>query len=137
MGVEFGVVGALVPELLLDARPLRMTNDVDVVVIVDSLADFDRLKVRLADFGFSPTRVPHRLQHRAGGLLDVLPFSENVAPGGRLELGEDVVLNDRFDSADADVVGTVLREEGSFFVDDERRTEIYELFRWFRLGIGV
>ena len=241
LGVEFCVVGALVPELLLDARPPRMTNDADVAVVVDSLADFERLKDRLADFGFSRTRVPHRLQHRAGGLLDILPFSENIAPGGRLELEEDVVFNmagfghvvpdavlvsiedgptipvaplplyvllklvafsdrkapkdlggvlyclehyqeddqrrygldhgsegvpfeytcacligrdgrpyldsrltetvrtvlDRFDSADADVVGIVLREEGRFFVDDERRTEIYELFRWFRLGMGV
>ena len=32
LGVPFGVVGALVPELLLDARPARMTNDADVMV---------------------------------------------------------------------------------------------------------
>ncbi len=33
LGIPFGIVGALVPELLLDARPARMTNDADVVVI--------------------------------------------------------------------------------------------------------
>lgn len=27
LGVPFAVVGALVPELLLDVRPARMTND--------------------------------------------------------------------------------------------------------------
>ena len=39
LGVPFGVVGALVPELLLDARPARMTNDADVAVVVASLAE--------------------------------------------------------------------------------------------------
>ncbi|MFN8582487.1 MAG: hypothetical protein U0163_16120 [Gemmatimonadaceae bacterium] len=38
LGVPFAVVGALVPELLLDVRPARMTNDADVTVAVESLA---------------------------------------------------------------------------------------------------
>ena len=38
LGIPFGVVGALVPELLLDARPRRMTNDADVIVAVKSPA---------------------------------------------------------------------------------------------------
>ena len=37
LGVPFGVVGALVPELLLDARPARITNDADVMVVVQTL----------------------------------------------------------------------------------------------------
>lgn len=49
LGVQFAVVGALVPELLLDVRPARMTNDTDVTVTVQSLADFETLKDRLAD----------------------------------------------------------------------------------------
>lgn len=53
LGIPFGIVGALVPELLLDARPGRMTNDVDVTVIVDNLADFNTLKDRLAACGFT------------------------------------------------------------------------------------
>ena len=36
LGVPFAVVGALVPELLLDVRPVRMTNDVDVTVSLSS-----------------------------------------------------------------------------------------------------
>ena len=35
--VPFGIVGALVPELLLDTRPDRMTNDADVMVVVQTL----------------------------------------------------------------------------------------------------
>jgi predicted nucleotidyltransferase len=93
LGVPFGVVGALVPELLLDARPARMTNDADVAVVVASLHDFESLKDRLADYGFARTRLPHRMQHRSGGLADMLPFSESLAPEGRLQLQEGFVLN--------------------------------------------
>lgn len=93
LGVPFGVVGALVPELLLDAPPARMTNDADVAVVVASLHDFESLKDRLADYGFVHTRLPHRMQHRSGGLVDMLPFSESIAPEGRLQLQEGFVLN--------------------------------------------
>jgi predicted nucleotidyltransferase len=241
LGVPFGIVGALVPELLLDARPLRMTNDADVTVIVDTLADFDTLKRRLADFGFIPTRAPHRLRHRSGGRADLLPFSESIAPAGRLELQPDLVLNmagfgqvvahavpttieggltlplaplplyallklvafddrkapkdlasvfhclqhyledderrydvehdgqgvpyeytgahllgvdgrgfldrlltdtvasvlDRFSDPDAVMVGTLLRERGWIAVEDEDRMEVFDSFRWYRLGLHV
>ncbi|MPZ21219.1 MAG: hypothetical protein GEV06_25470 [Luteitalea sp.] len=93
LGIPFGVVGALVPELLLDARPARMTNDADVAVVVASLDDFESLKDRLADYGFARTRLLHRMQHRSGGLVDLLPFSESIAPEGRLQLQEGFVLN--------------------------------------------
>ncbi len=93
LGIPFAIIGALVPELLLDARPPQMTNDADVVVAVASLADFESLKDQLAAFGFARTRVPHRMQHRSGGLVDMLPFSESIAPKGRLQLTDDVVFN--------------------------------------------
>ena len=93
LGVPFAVVGALVPELLLNARPTRMTNDADVTVVVDSLAEFEQLKDRLEEFGFRRTEVSHRLRHRSGGRADILPFSHALAPGGRLELQEGHVLN--------------------------------------------
>ena len=93
LNIPFAVVGALVPELLLDARPTRMTNDADVTVVVQSLADFETLKTRLADFGFTRTRLPHRMQHRSGGFVDLLPFSESIAPDARLQLEEGFVFN--------------------------------------------
>lgn len=93
LGVPFAVVGALVPELLLDVRPARMTNDADVTVVVESLADFETLKDRLADFGFVRTRAAHRMRHHSGGLIDLLPFSPGLALEGRLELESDLVLN--------------------------------------------
>lgn len=93
LGIPFAVVGALVTELLLDVRPDRMTNDADVTVDVDSLDDFETLKDRLGAFGFTRTRAPHRLRHDSGGLVDLLPFSPRIAPGGRLELERDLVVN--------------------------------------------
>ena len=238
--IPFGIVGALVPELLLDVRPYRMTNDVDLAVVVDNLADFDRLKGRLADYGFTRTRRPHRLDHRGGGWVDILPVNETIARDG-LELEDGFVLNmagfghvvpsavpiaieggptlplaplplhvllklvafsdrkapkdlagvlhclehyleddggrygvdhddegvpyeytgayvvgvearpflddrvsevvkpvlDRFDEPDATVVGVVAREARGLIVEDEHRLEIFELFRWYRLGTGL
>jgi len=241
LGIPFGIVGALVPELLLDARPRRMTNDTDVTVTVDSLADFNALKDRLAAYGFTRTRVPHRMQHRDGGLMDLLPFSATIAPDGRLQLDDGVVFNmagfghvipnavstpieggpnlplaplplyallklvafsdrkaakdlggvlhclehyledderrygldhdsegvpfeytcayllgvdgqrflddavtntvrtvlDRFDEAEADVVGIAAGERRRGLIEDRHRTQIFELFRWYRLGTGL
>ena len=240
LGIPFGIVGALVPELLLDVRPYRKTNDVDVVVVVAGLEDFEQLKGRLADYGFTRTRRPHRLNHRDGGWVDILPFNKAFARDG-LELEEGVILNmagfghvvpnavripieggptlpvaplplhvllklvafsdraepkdlagvlhclehyledddrrygvdhdgegvpyeytgaylvgvearpfldesvsetveavlDRFDNPDATVVGVVARETGRFIVEDADRREIFELFRWYRLGTGL
>jgi predicted nucleotidyltransferase len=241
LGIPFGVIGALVPELLLAARPLRMTNDADVTVVIERLADFDTLKDRLADYGFTRTRLPHRMQHRGGGLMDILPFSEAIAPDGRLQLEDGLVFNmagfsyvipnvistpieggpalpltplplyallklvafsdrkdpkdlasvlhclehyledddrrygvehegegvpfeytcayllgvdgrpfldeslsrvartvlSRFNDPDADVVGLVAREQRRLAVHDEYRSEIVDLFRWYRLGTGL
>jgi predicted nucleotidyltransferase len=241
LGVPFAVVGALVPELLLDARPSRMTNDADVTVIVDSLVAFEALKDRLNGYGFARTSVPHRLRHRDGGLADVLPFSEAIVPDGKLRFEDGVVLNmagfshvvpsavsitldtglsiplaplplyallklvafsdrraakdlagvlhclrhyldddDRrygaehdgagvpfeftcayllgvdgrpfldgatrvvvetvlaqLDDPHAASVGAIAREQGHVLIEDEHRTEIVELFRWYRLGVGL
>ena len=240
LDVPFGIVGALVPEFLLDVRPYRMTNDVDVAVVVEGLEDFDLLKDRLADYGFTRTRRPHRLSHRDGGWVDILPFNETIARNG-LQLEDGFVLNmagfghvvpnavpieidggptlplaplplyvllklvafsdrkeakdlagvlhclehyledddrrygvdhdgegvpyectgayvigvearpflddplsetvgailDRFDNPDATVIGVVARETGRIIVEDEHRLEIFELFRWYRLGTGL
>lgn len=93
LGIPFGIVGALVPELLLNARPPRMTKDADATVVVQSLDDFETLKDQLGAFDFARTRLPHRMKHHSGGLIDLLPFSESIAPGGRLQLEEGFVFN--------------------------------------------
>jgi predicted nucleotidyltransferase len=42
--VRYCLSGALVPELLLETPPPRRTNDADVVVLVETLDEFDRVK---------------------------------------------------------------------------------------------
>ncbi len=91
--VRFCIIGALVPEVLLGAAPTRRTNDADATVLVDSLEDFERLKQRLGQFGFEPTPRPYRIAHRAGGWVDLIPYSAALAPSGRLELGNEVTFN--------------------------------------------
>lgn len=239
--IDFCIIGALVPELLLGVTPRRLTNDADATVVLDSLADFERLKDRLAEFGFVPTRLPYRLTHRDGGWVDLLPYSKTLVPTGHLDLARDLSFNmagfdqvvpnavqvsiapgltvpmvplplyvllklvaygdrkepkdltsvlhclrhyaegddrrygldhngeavtfehtcayllghdgrrfcdrsvahsvgivlDRFDSPDAVIVSTVAREDGRVLVGDEDRTEIFELFHWFRLGAAA
>jgi len=91
--VRFCIIGALVPELLLGTAPRRRTNDADATIIVDSLEDFDRLKQELAEFGFGPTPRSYRLVHRAGGWVDLIPYSATLAPSGHLELSDEVTFN--------------------------------------------
>ncbi len=81
------LIGALVPELLLKTPPPRRTNDADAVVLVDTLADFDRVKrvLEREPYGFTRTRAPFRLA-RGAGRVDVLPYSETLAPGGLLHI---------------------------------------------------
>jgi predicted nucleotidyltransferase len=91
--VEFCVIGALVPELLLNVAPRRMTKDADATVLVDTLADFERVKRGLGQYGFALTAVPHRLTHRDGGWVDLLPYSRALAPNSRLRISPEATLN--------------------------------------------
>lgn len=218
-----------------------MTNDADLMVVVQTLADFETLKDNLVEYGFQRTRVPHRLRHTTGGLLDVLPYSESIAPDGRLELQDGFVFNmagfrhvvpsavpttidgglilplaplplyavlklvafsdrkaakdlggvlhclehyledderrygiefegsgvpydytcahllgldsrpflddsvvatvtsvlERLDDPDAELVGIAAAEKGRPYLEDDHRTHVFELFRWYRLGTGL
>jgi len=93
--VPFCIVGALVPELLLETRPESRTNDADVVVIVPDLAAYADVKRGLErrPYDFAQTAVPHRLTRRGGGLVDILPYSCGLAPEGVLRLEPGVAMN--------------------------------------------
>ncbi len=88
-GVGFCVIGALVPEVLLEEPPTRRTNDADATVVVETLDDFERVKMRREEFGFRRTKRPYRLTHKSGGWVDLIPYSRTLAPTGRLELSEE------------------------------------------------
>jgi predicted nucleotidyltransferase len=70
-----------------------MTNDADAVVAVETLEAFERLKEQLTKFHFAPTRLSFRLRHDAGGIVDVLPYSDALAPDDTLRLGTDLTFN--------------------------------------------
>jgi predicted nucleotidyltransferase len=94
LGSRFCVIGALVPQFLLDEPPRRFTNDADAVAAVETPEEFERLKEQLRRFHFSPTRRrPFRLQHDAGGVIDILPYSDTIAPDDTLRLGSDLTFN--------------------------------------------
>jgi predicted nucleotidyltransferase len=71
----------------------RLTKDADVTVLVHTLADFERVKQELGQFGFAPTGLPYRLTHRDGGWVDLLPYSRALAPTGHLEMSPGLTLN--------------------------------------------
>jgi predicted nucleotidyltransferase len=91
LDVRFCVVGALVPELLLNERPKQATLDADAIVFVPDLATFEHVKKGL--HGFAPTKFPYRLRHESGGRADILPYSDELAPDGVLRLEPDYVFN--------------------------------------------
>jgi len=64
-----------------------------VTVLVHTLADFERVKQELGQFGFAPTGLPYRLTHRDGGWVDLLPYSRALAPTGHLEMSPGLTLN--------------------------------------------
>ncbi|MCR4376412.1 MAG: hypothetical protein NUW22_16350 [Acidobacteria bacterium] len=92
--VRYCLIGALVPELLLKTPPPRQTNDADAVVQVETLEDFERVKsvLELKPYGFTRTRGPFRLE-RGAGRIDVLPYSETLAPGGLLRIPPSAPYN--------------------------------------------
>ena len=44
---------------------------------------------------------------------------------------------DRFSDPDADVIGIIAREKGRVMIEDEERAQIFEHFRWYRLGADL
>lgn len=90
--VPFCIVGALVPELLLDERPPQATLDADAVVFVPDIEAFERVKKQLP--GFRPDgQEPYRLNRIGGGRADILPYSEQLAKDGMVKLEPDHYFN--------------------------------------------
>jgi hypothetical protein len=44
---------------------------------------------------------------------------------------------DRFSDPDADVIGIIAREKGRVWIEDDERAQIFEHFRWYRLGTDL
>jgi len=64
--VRFCVLGAPVPELLLDERPPQATFDADAVIFVPDLATFERVKNNSWDFDRTRSTRSDRITKAAG-----------------------------------------------------------------------
>jgi predicted nucleotidyltransferase len=78
-GRRFVLIGAIVPQILLDFRKGsgsggRETKDVDTVAEVNSWEDFTHLRERLEQEGFHQGRVAHELWFGDEVRLDLIPF---------------------------------------------------------------
>lgn len=89
---RYCLIGALVPRYLMLVPPPERTRDVDVVVEAGSLADVERLVHDLLARGYADVVSPLRFRDEAGVLVDVIPYSDALAPEGRLRLPGDIEL---------------------------------------------
>jgi predicted nucleotidyltransferase len=78
----------------LKTPPPRRTNDADAAVQVETLEDFERVKsvLELKQYGFTRTLGPFRME-RGAGKVDVLPYSETLAPNGLLSIPPSTPYN--------------------------------------------
>lgn len=81
MGVDFFLMGAAARDVMLrhvhDIEPGRQTKDVDFAVMVPDWASFAALRAALiagGDFSERAGPATHRLRHRSGLPLDIVPF---------------------------------------------------------------
>jgi predicted nucleotidyltransferase len=123
--VRYCLIGALVPELLLKTPPSQRTNDADVVVLVETLDEFDRVKrvLEQPQYGFMRTPHPFRMD-RGPGRIDVVPYSKRLAPD---EEDSDRLYGVESEGAllDFEVAGAhLLGLDGRPLVDDALATTI-------------
>lgn len=74
-GRDFVLIGAMVPQVLIDLRQgrefsSRATRDADAAVKVASWGDFDHMRRRLFEAGFQPGSVPDEYARPIGQILN-------------------------------------------------------------------
>lgn len=61
----------------LGVKPMRGTRDIDFAVMVDTMEDYNHLKMELLKKGFETTLDPYRLNWKLGEtVIDLLPFGQ-------------------------------------------------------------
>jgi predicted nucleotidyltransferase len=103
-GRRFALIGATVPQIVLDFRGSpgsRETRDVDAVAEVDSWEDFTRVRGRLEQEGFRQGRVAHELLLDDEVRIDLIPFGPNLIEDGKLSwpYGDSVMTACGFEEA--------------------------------------
>ena len=89
---DYCLIGALVPRLLMLVPPAQRTRDVALVVEATSPDDVEVLTKMLQSIGYTPPAPPIRFRDASGVQVDLIPFSEALAPDQRVALPGEVVL---------------------------------------------
>ncbi|GBE29221.1 hypothetical protein BMS3Bbin04_00233 [bacterium BMS3Bbin04] len=113
-GVRYSIIGALVPELLLSHGLTAKTNDADVVLLVDSLNEFDEIKNKLKFYGFEESSVVHRMIWRRMNAIhrvDLLPYGNNLVKNDLLVLGNSLLNMVGFDKVAKHAVKVNINED--------------------------
>ena len=103
-GRRFALIGATVPQIVLDLRGSpgsRETRDVDAVAEVNSWEDFTRVGRRLEQEGFRQGRVAHELWLDDEVRIDLIPFGPNLIEDDKLSwpYGDSVMTACGFEEA--------------------------------------
>ena len=103
-GRRFALIGATVPQIVLDLRGSpgsRETRDVDAVAEVNSWEDFTRVRRRLEQEGFRQGRVAHELWLDDEVRIDLIPFGPNLIEDDKLSwpYGDSVMTACGFEEA--------------------------------------
>ncbi len=88
-GIDLLLVGAAARDVLLSYAHgialARATHDADLALAVPNWDAFETLRRRLADSGiFEPTPARHKLRHRSGIRIDLIPFGGVERPDGSI-----------------------------------------------------
>lgn len=89
LGRKFVLIGATVPQILLDFRQepgagSRETRDLDALVEAHSWEDFARIRERLVEEGFEQGRVLHELWLNKEVQIDLIPYGAGLVEEDRL-----------------------------------------------------
>lgn len=105
-GRRFALIGAMVPQLVLDFRQgsrsgSRETRDVDAVAEVASWNDFTDLCQSLQREGFQPGRVGHEFLFGDEVRIDLIPFGPTLVENNKLSwpYGDSVMTACGFEEA--------------------------------------
>lgn len=78
--IDYIIVGATARDFLMvygfGAKLERATYDIDFAIRVKSWQEFQLVKEALLNWGFSETRILHRLDYHNGGYIDLVPFGQ-------------------------------------------------------------
>lgn len=121
IGVRSVLIGALAPTIQIVgdmaqivAGEIHATKDVDTVISVDSWEEFNKIKQRLKEKGFTDASqdVEHKMVYR-GVEVDLIPFGPGVIKDNRLTWPDSEQIMNMIGTADAiKYAQTVLSPEG-------------------------